>query len=114
MKITMPRGDLRHIRFSVENPDGTDCDVEFDEIYVTFKKKFNDAAYLFQKTLTGETIQRFSDGTYQFSILPTDTDGLKVGDYVFDIELMYRDQIKQTTVGSLALTDEVTYAQNEG
>ena len=52
-------------------------------------------------------------GIYNFRIDPEDTDNLKIGSYAFDIELVYGDAIKQTTVGTLEITPEVTYAVNE-
>ena len=39
MKICMPRGDIRDVRFTVYDHTGQRiCTVPFDEIYVTFKK----------------------------------------------------------------------------
>ena len=109
----MPRGDLRTVRFSVLNPDGSAADVSFDEIYFTVKNAFSDKQYRFQKRLTAGQIERLDDGSYQFVIEPEDTDGLRVTKYVFDIELVANGEIKQTFVGELALTNEVTFAENE-
>ena len=114
MKICMPRGDIRDVRFTVYDHTGQRiCTVPFDEIYVTFKNNTNTAVCLFQKRLTAGTVWQEDLGIYQFRILPGDTDNLKIGSYVFDIELMYADEIKQTTVGLLELLPEVTYAVNE-
>ena len=52
-------------------------------------------------------------GIYQFRIEPENTDGLRIGTYAFDIELIYADEVKHTTVGTLEITPEVTYAANE-
>ena len=113
MDITMPRGDLRVVRFQVLDSEGNKTDLAFDEIYVTFKKNFNQKDYLFQKRLTDNTIMQLDLGDYQFTILPEDTNGLTVTNYVFDIEVLFSSQIKQTFVGKLTLTPEVTFAENE-
>ena len=114
MEITMPRGDIRPVRFLIKGENGDPASVLFTEIYVTFKKSFIDKTYLFQKRLSDGTVLQLDVGDYEFIIMPEDTDGLKITDYVFDIEVLYEDQIKQTFVGKLILTNEVTFAENEG
>lgn len=114
MTITMPRGDIRDVRFTVFDPDDQISDVDFDEIYMTVKKRAGDAVALFQKTLTGAGIVKLDTGVYQFRIQAEDTDGLAIGSYAFDIELCFENSVKQTTVGTLELTPEVTHAANEG
>lgn len=114
MTITMPRGDIRRVRFLVYEHGGERLsDIDFDEIYFTVKKNTGTAAVLLQKTLTGKKIVKVEDGVYQFTIDSADTDQLKPGKYVFDIELCFESTIKQTSVGTLELTDEVTFAENE-
>lgn len=113
MNITMPRGDIRPVRFTVYNQDGTESNIAFDEIYFTVKKKYTDNDYIFQKRLTAGTIEAVEDGGYQFVIESEDTDNLRIGNYVFDIELVQGTEIKQTTVGTLVLTNEVTFVTNE-
>ena len=113
MNITMPRGDLRPVNFTVSDSDGQPANLEFDEIYFTVKASFLDKNFLFQKRLGDGSITREADGSYSFAILPEDTDHLRIAKYVFDIELVQNGLIKQTTVGELALTNEVTFAENE-
>lgn len=110
----MPRGDIRTVHFTVADETGNNTNILFTEIYVTFKKSYSCAEYLFQKRLSDDTITMLQEGDYQFTIFPEDTDGLPFGKYVFDIELIYLNQIKQTFVGELTLTNEVTCAINEG
>ena len=110
----MPRGDIREVQFTVYNNTGQEpSDIQFDEIYVTFKTSTNATEYLFQKKLTDGTITEEDVGVYQFRIESADTDGLKIGKYAFDIELVYGQDIKQTTVGVLDITPEVTFVVNE-
>lgn len=111
--IKMPRGDIRPVRFIVINSDGSPSGINFDEIYFTVKNNYFTKEFLFQKKLSDGTIQP-DEGGYQLVIRPEDTDNLKIGKYVFDIEIIYGDEIKQTTVGDFVLTNEVTFASNEG
>lgn len=48
MEISMPRGDLRPVQFTVT--DGETAP-ELTEIYATFKKSFRHPNFLFQKNL---------------------------------------------------------------
>ena len=111
--ISMPRGDIRPIQFTVIDQAGGKSAIEFDEIYFTVKRSYHDKNFLFQKRLGNGTIETLDDGSYRFVIQAIDTDNLSIGKYVFDIELVLGDEIKQTTVGEFILTPEVTFASNE-
>lgn len=113
MKIIMPRGDLRNVVFVVENVDGTTSDIEFTEIYMTVKRSFEDRWFIFQKKLSDNTITHDSDG-YHFTIEPDDTNDLDFGSYVFDLEFIADDTLKQTVTGTLLVTAEATTVWNEG
>ena len=112
MKIEMPRGDLKNVSFSIKS-NGVITDIEFDEIYVTFKRNEYVSDFLFQKKLTDGTIIKREDNTYYFTIYPEDTDNLTYGKYVFDIEIIKVGSIKKTTTGILNVTKEVTFITNE-
>lgn len=112
MRITMPRGDIRPVGFKINSRIHDSLD--FDNIYFTVKKNFNARDILFQKTLASGKIEKIDDGAYQFIIEPEDTDGMAYGSYVFDIEVVSEEfHIKQTFLGTLTLTQEVTFAANE-
>lgn len=112
--ITMPRGDIRTVPFTVRDRAGVVSTIPFDEIYFTVKKSYTDRQYLFQKRLSDGTIEAGEEpGTYQFILEASDTDSLQIRDYVCDIELIYGNELKETTVGKLTLTNEVTFAENE-
>ena len=116
MGITMPRGDIRPVRFSIRSPDGGENNTvsDFDEIYFTVKQNFRMKTFLFQKRLTTNEIALQEDGSFKFTIQPQDTDNLMFGTYYFDIEVVKEEEIKQTFVGNLILTEEATYSENEG
>ncbi len=114
MKITMPRGDYRPIRFKVKNKDGTECNIEFDEIYITFKESYHAKEALFQKRLSNKDITKDEEGYYHFAILPKNTENLRYTSYYFDIEMYKKEPLlKQTQIGTLEITQEVTFAENE-
>jgi hypothetical protein len=113
MDITLPRGDIKNIKFLVNRKDGSKA-TDFDEIYFTVKKDFNQSEYVIQKKLTQGDITLGTDNYYHFTLHPNDTDSLRYGNYVFDIELVKGDIIKQTSVGMLTITSEVTFSNNEG
>ena len=115
----MPRGDVRYIRFLVNDPNGTAAEIDFDEIYFTVKKTTKDRLYQFQKRLSDGGIQKLDLGDYQIKIEPEDTSKMFYGNYKFDIQVQYDDdspnelKLKESFVGDFVLTDEVTFNENE-
>lgn len=114
LEIIFPRGDRVSKKIAIREKSGDITEIEFDDIYFTVKRKYLNQDYTFQKRLSTGAITKDSEGYYHLTLLPEDTDGLPFGDYDFDIELVKNGAIKQTTVGILTLTKEVTYATNEG
>ena len=114
MKIEMPKGDYRPVKFKIKNKDGSDFNIDVSEIFITFKRSFSTKDMLFQKRLSNNDITKKEDGYYHFGIMPEDTQDLAVGKYVFDIEIYNEEPlIKQTILGDLCLTSEVTHVENE-
>jgi len=118
MMIRMPRGDIRLVRFLVNDRNGTATDVDFTEIYFTVKRSTNDRLYEFQKRLSTGGIAKLGLGDYQIKIEPQDTAKMLVNtprfqNYVFDIQLDYKNFIKESFTGTFILTSEVTYPENE-
>lgn len=118
MRVAMPRGDIKLVRFLINNPDGANTDVDFTEIYFTVKKTTKDRAYQFQKRLSTGGIAKLAPGDYQVKIEPEDTTYMSCGAYKFDVQLVYVDpngvkQLQETFVGDFVLTEEVTYVENE-
>lgn len=113
LHIEMPRGDIRPVTFRILD-DGGPCEIDITEIYFTVKTSFAKPDYLFQKKLSSGDIELMEDGDYQLVIEPEDTDRLKYGRYVFDIQVESGIDLKQTFVGTFDLMDEATYAENEG
>ena len=115
MQIKMPRGDYRKVKFQIKDKSGELANIDFKEIYITFKESTSTKEMLFQKRLSKGDIVKNDDGYYHFEILPEETDNLDYAPYYFDIELYNDDPlIKQTVTGQLILTEEITFASNEG
>jgi len=113
MRIAMARGDIHWERFSIRNPDGQTSEVEFDHIYFTVKKNKDTQSFIFQKSLKDNTIVRLGPGDYQFKIAPEDTNNMSYGKYFADIQVGYRDLIKETFPIDFELLGEATWASNE-
>ena len=110
LQISLPRGDIRNIRFNVTS--GETAYTDFTEVYFTVKTATNKRNLLFQKKLSDGSI--VLDGEcFSTRIESEDTEGLEYGKYVFDIEVVKGDVIKQTTLGELTITPEVTFNENE-
>ena len=112
--IEMPRGDIHPVRFGLYWKNHDELESEpFDSIYFTVKKNFTYHQYKFQKSLANGSIVSLGDGSYQFVIMPEDTNGLDFGTYEFDIQVSRGMMLKQTFYGKLRLTTEVTHHCNE-
>ena len=109
----MPRGDIHYERFLINDPNGTGTDIDFDSFYFTVKKTSKDRLYLFQKSLKNGTVEKLGLGDYQIKIEPSDTNKLLYGDYIFDVNVKYKNLIDETWTGKFVLTDEVTFTENE-
>ena len=111
--IEFVRGDTCPITFSIVDGDNNELDsIENANIYFTVKNNYNEDNFIFQKTYNGGTITK-EGNKYSLVILPTDTELLDYGDYVYDICIVSQD-FKSTIVrGKIRLTNESTFAINE-
>lgn len=112
LKLTMPRGDIRNIKFSINDSTGI-IEEPFDEVYFTCKRGWTQQDFIFQKKLSDGTIIFDTEGYYHLAIESTDTSSLTYGEYVFDIQIVSGTTLKQTSVGQLKITEEVTFISNE-
>lgn len=109
--ITMPRGDLRGVNFNVYDASGAEVEKEFTQVTFTVKTSPNSRKIIVQKKLTDGTIKR-NGNTYSLAIQPEDTDYLEYGTYYYDVELIRGDVLRQTFVGKLVLTEEITFTDD--
>lgn len=109
--LKQTRGDTRRYRFQRKDMNGQVITLLPEKIYFTVKKDWNEQAAVLQKTVADFTIDE--DFVYRFTIYPDETESLKYGDYVFDVEVI-QDGVKSTIAkGKFILTEEATFAENE-
>ena len=109
MRIAMPRGDIKWIRFKIQEPNGELSTIDFTSIYFSVKKKnARDARILIQKSLQANQFYKLADGDYQTKLSPKDTRDLAIGEYLFDIQVGYKNLIKESFVGDFVLKQEIT------
>lgn len=106
------RGDTYVFKFKRKDADGEVILNKARHLYFTVKKNYNSDEVIIQKTIDDMT---FDDetGYYTFRIEPSDTDGLKYGDYVYDIEVKQNDYTKTIIKGSFIIKSEVTFVGDE-
>lgn len=114
-EIKMVRGDTLRFKFQRTLLDGTLIKEKVDEMYITFKKRMTSQEFSFQKRLSDNTIKFDEEtGYYHIVIEPKDTESLRFGEYVFDVEITKDEFVKTIMKGILILEEEVTWASNKG
>jgi hypothetical protein len=109
--LQMIRGDTARFKFQRLDNNGDPILSQADKIYFTVKTKFTKPNFVLQKTKADMTFDE--EGYYHFTLAPSDTDKLGFHEYDFDIQVT--DEGLKTTIafGTLRITPEVTWAQNE-
>lgn len=83
------RGDSRTINVTVTNADGTPKDITGGKVMFTLKPTddtADDTAASVSKTVTSHTSPTL--GLSAVTLLPTDTSGLTVGTYYYDLQVV--------------------------
>lgn len=109
MKIT--RGDTGNFTFQCLDTQGAVITTIADALYFTVKPSWNTAVAVICKTLDDMTFSE--DGTYHFTIQPNETECLKYGNYVFDIEVTRDGVVTTIAKGVLTITEEATWVINK-
>lgn len=112
--MTPVKFDIEYVRGDSHQVKIDGCPI-VDKMYLTCREK--NGVKKFQKKYyfsgTNDGIERQEDGTYLVTFLPEDTNKLKVGNYDFDVEIIV-DSIKLTLIrGSIKITDEYTFVEDE-
>ena len=111
--IEFTRGDTCPLKFNLLDNNKNPLEIgETDEMYFTVKKSFNTQEVIFQKKFTNGDIEKDDDG-YKLILTSEDTASLKYGSYVFDLCLKSTDLVRTLAIGTLTLTNEVTFISNE-
>lgn len=105
--MELTRGDTGQFKFQRKDAEGHVILTTPDALYFTVKKSYQSPSVVFQKDLDDMTLDE--NGTYHFTIEPTDTQALDYGNYVYDIEVTESDYVQTIAKGSLKLTAEATW-----
>ena len=110
--FNFPRGDTCPISFDLTDNEGNELNLAESEIYFTVKKNYQTKNYIIQKTYSHGDIT--IDGTtVSFCLTHTDTANLSYGNYVYDIQIKSGDLVKTLCIGTITLTNEATWINNE-
>lgn len=113
--MNMTRGDTYEFKFQRKNQNKEVITEKPDKMYFTVKENYYLKDFLFQKRLEDNSITYDEETNYyMLTINPEDTNNLSYKDYVYDIEIIDGDKVKTIAKGTLKITEEVTFAKNEG
>jgi len=116
MDYEFPRGDtfLFPDKFRFVDSNGEPLNTNAgDKVYVTFRKDSKSKKKILQKTI-GNGITKDSNGYFSVLLSSNDTANLKYGTYGFDISYKTADgKVFTPIIGSITLTDEFTYKEDE-
>lgn len=108
-----PRGDTCPLEFELIDDNGSKIESKKDfEVYFTLKNNFNQSEFIFQKKYSNKEIE-YKNGMFFLIINHNDTANLKIGKYVYDVQLKSGDYVKTLILGEITLTKEVTWISNE-
>ena len=106
------RGDTIKYYFQRLDAEGNVISDTPESLYFTVKKDYKAKDFLIQKTLKDMTFEP-SDSSWHFTLEPADTDDMKYGSYVYDVQVV-QDGIKTTIAkGDFVIEEEVTFITNE-
>ena len=113
VNLSQTRGDSKACQFQrVNKPDGSVILTPPDTIFMTVKKNYDTQDYFFQKKKEDFVID--DNGIYHFEIKPEDTENLRYGKYVYDIQVTTDGKVTTLVKGVFAVEKEATWASNEG
>ena len=111
--LEFPRGDTCPLTLTLKDAEGNVLiPTVGDEIYFTVKKNYNSRDVVFQKKYTTGDLE-VEDGLVKFVLKHNDTASLNYGTYVFDIQFKSGDFVKTLVLGTITLTNEATWINNE-
>ena len=106
------RGDTHFYKFQRVTKAGDPITEIADAVYFTVKDTTLPKNYKFQKTI--DDMDFDEEGYYHLRLEPQDTNGLKLGEYLYDVEVIHDDITKTIARGKFIVTYDVTFVENEG
>lgn len=108
--IEFTRGDTCPLKFNLVDAEGNKLVLTAsDELYFTVKNNYNTTTTKLQKSYGNGNITQEEDGSYKLIISADDTANWNYGSYVWDLCFVSTDYTKTIAIGSLTLTNEVTF-----
>lgn len=108
--IEFTRGDTCPLKFKLTDENKNVLTLTgADELYFTVKDNYNTSTVKLQKKYSTGGIVQEEDGSYKLIITADDTDDWNYGSYVFDIEVVSGNYTKTIAIGTLTITNEVTF-----
>ena len=112
MDLEFTRGDTQFIKFQLKDGKGNPIALTLDDkLYFTVKQNRNSKKILIQKKYP-DSIQ-YADGYFYFTLESEDTSSLPYGTFQYDIELKSGEYVKTLGLGTISLTDEITFKEDE-
>lgn len=112
MDIQFTRGDTQIIKFQLKDANNNLLELtDTDRLYFTVKDNSKSNKVSIQKTNIDGI--EYRDGFYILVITSEDTSNLQYKDYQFDIEFKSGDFVKTLTIGTITLTEEITWRGDE-
>ena len=112
MDISFTRGDTQFLQFQIKDANGDLIELtDGDVVYFTVKQNANSKKIMFQKKYPDDI--GYSDGYFYFVINSQDTSNLAYGQYQYDIELKSGEYVKTLGMGTIELTEEITFRSDE-
>ena len=107
--LSMIRGDTLTLGFEIVN-----LSEDLDEVFFSCRTAFGASDYIFQVSLTGQSVNgsvtKEADGRYRVRVAPVATASLTPGDYVYDLEIDYGNDVLTPLIGTL----KINYCVTEG
>lgn len=115
MDFEFTRGDTQILKFKILDQEGNECKASStDKLYFTVKKSATSKKIAFQKTLGNGIVFNEEDGYYYITINSEDTSRLSYTTYGYDLQIKTETGIVKTLqIGSITLTEEYTFKEDE-
>lgn len=112
MDISFTRGDTQFLQFQIKDANGDLIELtDEDVVYFTVKQNPNSKKILIQKKYPDDI--SYSDGYFYFVINSEDTSNLAYGQYQYDIEIKSGEYVRTLGMGTIELTEEITFRSDE-
>lgn len=110
MDLEMIRGDTFILKFQRKDSEGEVIKKLPDKMWLTVKKNYKTQDIAIEKSLENETIF-FDEDDYFYRVIleHEDTKDLKYKTYVYDVQVETDNIVETICLGTLTLTEEVTF-----